>query len=151
MKTLICSTLLIGSLISAHAQQASIPWFKIAGGGSTSTGAQFSVSGTIGQHDAGGPLSGGNFTLLGGFWVLPTVIQTPGAPLLSIEQTPAGVRVFWQLPATGFVLDESTALASSQPATVWSQVPVATYETNATQISVTVTPVGSRFYRLRKL
>jgi hypothetical protein len=59
--------------------------------------------------------------------------------------------VFWQLPATGFVLDESTALASSQPATVWSQVPVATYETNATQISVTVTPVGSRFYRLRKL
>jgi len=39
----------------------------------------YSVSGTIGQHDAGGPLVVALF-LTGGFWSLYTV-PTPGAPL----------------------------------------------------------------------
>ena len=39
---------------SAIAQPYSIDWFKIAGGGGTSTGGNYSLSGTIGQHDAGG-------------------------------------------------------------------------------------------------
>ena len=41
----------------------------------------YSVSGTIGQHDAGGPMTGGNYSLTGGFWALYAV-QTPGAPCL---------------------------------------------------------------------
>src|SRR5262249_33796647 len=48
--------------ISASAQTYSIDWFKIAGGGGTSTNGQYSLSGTIGQHDAGGPLTGGNYS-----------------------------------------------------------------------------------------
>ena len=52
--------------------------FVIAGGGGTSSsgGAGFSLSGTIGQHDAGIAMSGGGFTLQGGFWIgggLPTI------------------------------------------------------------------------------
>jgi len=35
--------------LSASAQSYSIDWFKVAGGGGTSTNAQYSLSGTIGQ------------------------------------------------------------------------------------------------------
>ena len=49
---------------AAHAQY-SIDWHTIDGGGGTSTGGpmigvNYSVSGTIGQADAGGPMTGGN-------------------------------------------------------------------------------------------
>jgi hypothetical protein len=63
------------------AQTYSIDWHKIAGGGGTSTGDVYSVSGTIGQHDATSQLlTGGNYSLTGGFWSLLSVVQTPGAP-----------------------------------------------------------------------
>ena len=147
---ILAGTLVLLASLAARAQQYTIDWSKIAGGGTMqSTGSVYGVSGTIGQQDAGGPLSGASFTLLGGFWVLPTELQTP--PLLSIEQLAGGVRVFWSAPATGFSLDESSTLASSPSATLWSLVPIATYQTNATHISITVPmPSGSKFYRLRK-
>ncbi len=45
-----------------------IDWHTIDGGGvMRSTGGEFELSGTIGQPDAG-PLTGGDFTLTGGFW-----------------------------------------------------------------------------------
>ena len=50
----------------AHAQ-LSITWYTIDGGGGTSSGGGFTLSGTIGQPDAGG-MSGGSFDLLGGYW-----------------------------------------------------------------------------------
>lgn len=40
--------------LASHAQNYSIDWFKVAGGGGMSTGGVYSVNGTIGQHDAGG-------------------------------------------------------------------------------------------------
>ncbi len=59
----------------AHAQ-LSTSWFTIDGGGGTSSGGAFSLSGTIGQHDAG-ILAGGTFTLTAGFWV---GTSTPSCP-----------------------------------------------------------------------
>jgi hypothetical protein len=45
-----------------------LTWHTIDGGGvMRSTGGNFELSGTIGQPDAGA-MSGGNFTLTGGFW-----------------------------------------------------------------------------------
>jgi len=44
-----------------------IPWSTIDGGGGSAAGGSFSLSGTIGQPDAGN-LLGGAFTLLGGYW-----------------------------------------------------------------------------------
>ena len=67
----------------ARAQTYSIDWYKVSGGGGSSTGGVYSVSGTIGQHDAGGPMTGGNYCVTGGFWSLYAV-QTPGAPFLTI-------------------------------------------------------------------
>jgi len=55
-------------------QSYSIDWYKIAGGGGTSTGAQYVVTGTIGQHNvsgmmSGGPVTGTNYySVTGGYW-----------------------------------------------------------------------------------
>ncbi len=47
----------------------SIPWSTIDGGGVIdSTGGSFRLSGTIGQPDASGEMTGGAFSLTGGFW-----------------------------------------------------------------------------------
>ncbi len=48
-----------------------IDWFTIDCGGGTSTQGDFVLMGTIGQHDAGSDssaLTGGGFSLVGGFW-----------------------------------------------------------------------------------
>src|ERR1043165_7927632 len=69
----------------ARGQNYAVDWFTIDGGGGTSTGGVYSVSGTIGQPDAGPVLTGGNYALTGGFWSLTAAIQTPGAPTLRIS------------------------------------------------------------------
>jgi hypothetical protein len=149
MKTIIILLMAVGLAVSSRAQSYSIDWFTIDGGGGTSTGGVFSVSGTIGQPDAG-RMTNGLYSITGGFWSVVEVIQTPGAPLLSIEQLGGGtVRVFWPLPADGFVLDQTSAMTSPPAAISWSQVPFP-YQTNATHISITVAPAGNRFYRLRR-
>jgi hypothetical protein len=58
---------------SARAQLA-VNWYTIDGGGGTSSGGTFVVSGTIGQPDAGS-MSGGIFVVNGGFW--PGLIVPP--------------------------------------------------------------------------
>jgi hypothetical protein len=135
----------LGTASRASAQAFSIDWHTIDGGGGTSTGGVFAVSGTVGQPDAHSqPMTGGNFSLTGGFWSV-LAIQTPGAPLLSVERQGPAVRVFWPVATPGFVLDQSPTAAGA-----WSQVPFP-YATNATDISVSVsTPGGNRFFRLRQ-
>jgi hypothetical protein len=79
MKTkLIFFAAALSSVAASNAQQFTINWHTIDGGGGTSTGGVFSVSGTIGQPDAGGPLTGGNYSLTGGFWAFPFAVQTGG-------------------------------------------------------------------------
>ena len=135
----------LASVSHISAQSFSIDSHTMGAGGA-STGGVFSVSGTIGQPDANPePMANGEFSLTGGFWSIDTV-QTPDAPLLSIERQHPDVRVFWPLPASGFVLEQSLGATGA-----WSQVSVP-YATNATDISISVpTPTGNRFYRLRRL
>ena len=57
---------------SVCAQALTIGWSSTDSGGGLCTGGAFSLSGTIGQHDIGVPLTGGGFTLSGGYW--------PGSP-----------------------------------------------------------------------
>ena len=62
---------LVTSVPHAMAQSGGnydLTWNTIDGGGAMSaTGGAFELSGTIGQMDAGN-MSGGTFTLTGGFW-----------------------------------------------------------------------------------
>jgi hypothetical protein len=74
---------------SAALAQFSIGAFAISSGGGNSTAGTFSVTGTVGQLDAG-QMSGGSFAVLGGFWnaaaVAPCYANCDGntsAPLLS--------------------------------------------------------------------
>jgi len=124
-----------------------IDWSTIDGGGGTSTGGVYSVSGTIGQPDAG-TKSGGNYTLQGGFWGIVAALQTPGAPWLSVTRSNASVIVSWPLPAEGWNLEYCTVLTSGT--NTWTQIPPP-YQTNATECFVAEpSPVGNKFYRLKK-
>lgn len=67
--TVLAAAFLLAAAASALSQNYSIDWFTIDGGGGTSSGGSYSVSGTIGQPDAGS-MSGGAYTLVGGFWGL---------------------------------------------------------------------------------
>ena len=129
---------------TANAQNYSVDWYKVAGGGGTSTGGVYSVSGTVGQPDAG-MMIGGNYSLTGGFWSL-IAVQTPGAPQLSITPSGSNVIISWPSPSNGFGLQQNPDLS---PAT-WSAVP-ATNSDNGTIKSITVPAApGNRFYRLKK-
>ena len=141
--------LLAGSLLcglqNLCAQNFSIDWFTIDGGGGGSTGGVYAISGTIGQPDAG-TMTGGNYTLVGGFWGVVTAVQMEGAPLLTITESGASVIVSWPSPSTGFVLQENSSLGNTN----WLNV-AQSPEDNGTTKSVTVTPpIGNRFYRLKK-
>ncbi|MBK8002243.1 MAG: hypothetical protein IPK15_27025 [Verrucomicrobia bacterium] len=98
----------------------------------------YALSGTIGQHDAGGPLTNGPYALTGGFWALPIVVQTAGTPTLVIEALGAGqARISWTPNPPGFVLQENANLATtnwvnspsgaSNPVTVPATLPVKAY------------------------
>lgn len=52
----------------AVAGTVDLSWSTVDGGGGTSVGGLFELSGTLGQHDASEPLVGGDFSLIGGFW-----------------------------------------------------------------------------------
>lgn len=105
-------TLLAASAaFSASAQNYSIDWFTIDGGGGTSSGGVYSLSGTIGQPDAGTTMTGGQYSLVGGFWALPFAVQSPEAPTLAIEPLGAGqARISWTPNTPGFVLQENANL-----------------------------------------
>jgi hypothetical protein len=45
-----------------------LTWSSIDGGGGVSTGGGYSLTGAIGQPDAGLQMTGGGYTLNGGFW-----------------------------------------------------------------------------------
>ncbi len=64
---------------AANAQYA-IDWYVIGGGGGTSTGGGFELSGTIGQAVTA-ESTGGNSDLTSGFWVVPPCL--PVAPDLN--------------------------------------------------------------------
>ena len=149
MKTILAlfSSALLG-VTSARAQSYSIDWFTIDGGGGTSTGGVYSVSGTLGQPDAGGPMTGGTFSLTGGFWSLLSVVQTPGAPLLAISLTATNTAlVSWPSPSTSFTLQQNT---NGIGTINWSNVVTSPTDNGTIKFIIVNPPTGNRFYRLFK-
>lgn len=148
MKTKLMLIVVGASLYAAVtlAQSYSIDLHTIAGGGGTSTGGGYSLSGTIGQPDAGLAMTGGNFSLTGGFWSL-FAVQTPGAPLLTITLTSTNTALLsWPVSALNFQLHENTNLALPNG---WSPVAQPTL-TNGAQISLTIPASAERkFFRLK--
>src|ERR1043166_3898829 len=82
-----CGLLAFASVIacsmteSARAQSGGgydLTWSTIDGGGATSTGGSYSLSGTIGQADANPAMTGGSYQLSGGFWPVTQVCYCLG-------------------------------------------------------------------------
>ena len=143
---LLCLVLLHTSLCTrGQGQSYTIDWYQIAGGGG-STGGTYQVSGTIGQPDASGAMSGGGYSLTGGFWSLISVVQTAGMPNLIISHTDNGVIVSW--PNTGsYTLQQNGNLASSGG---WAATSYSIATANGTN-SITITPpTGNLFFRLQQ-
>ena len=126
------------------AQQYSVDWYKVSGGGGTSANGQYAVTGTIGQPDAGGTLTSGNYALDGGFWSLISVVQTPGAPMLYISQSNHAVTVYWQ-NISGWTLQQNNNL--NAPAG-WSANNNWTTSNGTNYLNIT-SPSGNMFFRLQ--
>jgi hypothetical protein len=138
MKTLLLFMFVACGSLKADAQSYSIDWYKISGGGGTSSNGQYAVSGTIGQHDAGGPMTGGNYSVTGGFWSL-FAVQTPGAPLLTITYSGNQAIVSWSPSITGWTLQTNGNLGTTNWVNYGGVI----------NNSVTISPLtGNLFFRL---
>lgn len=143
MKTTSLAAMMSAVALGVTAQNYSVDWFTLDGGGGTSTGGVYSLSGTLGQPDAGGPMTNGQFSVTGGFWALPLAVQSAGAPLLSIVPSGSGkARIAWTPSTPGFVLQETTNLSTGP----WLNAPSGA--TNPVDVPATL-PIKA--YRLRKL
>ncbi len=147
MKT---AMVLLSLCVAAAATQAqtnfSIDRSVVAGGGGTSTGGAYHVSGTIGQHDAHNSMTNGPFSLTGGYWSV-FAVQMPGAPQLQIRPVNnTTIAVWWPSPSTGFQLEESKSVRSTN----WTSVTI-TPSDDGTNKTVVIQPDrGAHFYRLKK-
>jgi hypothetical protein len=144
IKKLFCGVVLIlGCAGGVMAQSYAINWHTIDGGGGTSTGGVYSVSGTIGQPDAGPTMTNGQYAVTGGFWALPAAIQTPGAPTLTIVPAGAGqATISWTPNTPGFILQETWVLSPAN----WTNSP-----SGSTNPIVVPATLPTKFYRLFKL
>ena len=144
-REILFAPLLLATLISqpsTSSAQYAITSSTIAGGGGTSTGGVYSVSGTIGQHDASNDMTNAQYSVAGGFWALPTAIQVTGAPTLTIVPvTPGNATISWTPNTPGFVLQETWSLSPSN----WTNS-----VSGSTNPITLPTTAAARFYRLFK-
>jgi len=128
----------------ASAQFYSIDWHSIDGGGGSSAAGAFSLIGTIGQPDASGMLTGGSFSLTGGFW---SVVPSAGAPRLTAYLTNLNrIVISWPSPSTGFTLQQAATLAPFN----WGTPSETVTDNGMNKFIIVNPPTGNRFYRLFK-
>ncbi len=135
----ICATAgWLGLAMSGRAQPYSVNWFTLEAG-ATSSGGVYSVSSAMGQPDAG-VMSGGSFTLEGGFWPASAVRIAP-VPTLRVQRIGDQLSISWSPATPGFSLEMTGELG----APAW--LPAPSGNANPT----TLTPsANSTFYRLAK-
>ena len=142
--------LICGLLVSTTglAQTYSLGRCKVAGGGGmNSTGGVYTVSGTAGQPDASAqPLAGGGYSVSGGFWSVISVVQTVGAPSLTITHDGNSVIISW--PNTGnYTLQQNSNLAVSSG---WVTSSYSITATNGVNSIIITSPAGNVFFRLKQ-
>ena len=122
-----------------------VDWHTADGGGGTSTGGAFSVTGTAGQPDAGDRHAGGAIWLRGGFWAFDEEGALP--PALAILLTAAdAVQVLWPSPSAGFVLQQTTNLLLE----AWAAPSESMQDDGTNRYILVDPPAPQRYYRLLK-
>jgi hypothetical protein len=130
----------------ALAQSYSIDWFSYDAGGGASAGGGYSLNGSIGQSEAGAALSGGSFSLMGGFWSI-VAVQTTGTPSLKIFLTRTNTAVIsWPSASGGFALQQNNQLDTSN----WVPVGLSINDNGTNKFLIVNPPTGTRYYRLYK-
>ena len=134
-------TLVLALFVSemASGQDFSIDAYVVAGGGGTSSGGNYTLSGTVGEPSAGSALSGGGYILQGGFWPGLVVTTSGEVPQLFIQVSGQEVVISWAPAGSGYVLETSGTLEAS----TWLPAP----EGNPVMVPATD---AAAFYRLRK-
>ena len=123
MKTRFGVNAILGLLVAlaarpALAQTYDVSWFTVDGGGATfSAGGTYSLSGTIGQPDAGAPATGGPYSLVGGFWA-GAIVQAD----LSITKTDGQATAIALTPIT-YTIVVSNVSGELSTASVTDTVP----------------------------
>ena len=125
----------------SQAQSFSIDWYSMDGGGGTSTGGVYAVTGTIGQPDAGS-LMGGEYALEGGFWGILAVPTAAGPTLLVVPAGLGFATISWNPDSPGFVLQMNSTV--DNPAG-WSDAP-----SGSANPATVPAATGNRFFRVRK-
>jgi len=134
---------LVRSGYPAQAQVYAISWYRVAGGGGSSTGGVYAVKGTIGQAEAGLAMSGGGYSLTGGFWSLIAAVQTTGLPKLVISHAGQSVTVSWANTGS-YTLQQTPTLTNPS----WTTSGYSVTSSDGTN-SITITaPTGNLFFRL---
>lgn len=130
-----------------RAQNYSIEWDVIAGGGGMATGGAYSVNSTVGEHVAGGSLLGGPYSLGSGFWTLYDVTTTTqGTPALTIFLTDTNALLFtWPASSGSWTLQQNTGLDSGNWTSLTSTIIIVSGQNQA----IIPAPTGNRFYRLQ--
>jgi hypothetical protein len=128
------------------AAQYSIDWSTVDGGGGTSTGGDYMLSGTIGQPDTG-TVSGGNFALNGGFWSILAVVENPESPTLTIlRKIPDSVVISWPSSGIEWSLEQRSDLGKGG----WSATGDAPVKIGG-DLQVTIPTLDTAgYYRLRE-
>lgn len=91
-------------------------------------------------------MTGGNYTIDGGFWGIIAAAQTPGSPVLRVALTTTNTAVVaWPAPSTGFSLQEN----SNPGTTNWTSVTNAVTIVGSENQIIVSPPFGNRFYRLK--
>lgn len=116
----------------------------VGSGGGTSSGGDYVVTGQIGVLGTG-QSTGGAFTLEGGSLAMFMVVQTAGAPMLTLTRVGNDVVLSWPMTAIGFDLEQTENLSTPS----WSGAGV-TPVIVGDHYQVTLPAVGSsKFFRLQ--
>lgn len=120
-------------------------WYVHLNSDSTNYGPDYGNVGSAQVTASGSPVKGS--VTIAPYSVL-ILSQAPGEqPQLTITLTNGSAMISWPIAYSGWVLDTSATLAGNPQ--IWTQVPVAQYQTNATSVFVNATSAAGTFYRLR--
>lgn len=121
----------------------SVSGYQIAGGDVSSTGVTFTVTGSISQPEANIVMTGHKYAVTGGYGSLVSVLQSPGAPVLTITRVGNGVKISWPYPSAGWTLQQVSASTAGS----WTaENGISSDGTN--NYMILTAPVGNLFFRL---
>ena len=129
----------------AGAQQYKLAWSNTKGGGGTHSNGRYTLSGTIGQPEAG-VLTNSHYALNLGFQRIVAVLQTLGAPHLTITRSGMNVVVSWPSPSTGFTLQTNGNLSTTN----WVNYGGIVGDNGTLKTVTNAPPTGTLFFRLKQ-